>query len=118
VLDGLAPAHHTAVAPPSSARCRARCGGQASRRERPLPCPPSSASTALYRGMPPAPSANADGVVPASRPMPSRAHRNAARACLAAVQGGHAGAHPITARSDQHCSAEPAVHQNRHLTGE
>ena len=62
VLDGLVPARHTAAAPPSSARCRARCGGQASRRERPLPCPPSSASTALYRGMPTPPSDRTDGV--------------------------------------------------------
>jgi len=44
VLDGRVPARHTAVAPPSSARCRARHGHQASRPERPLPCPPSSAS--------------------------------------------------------------------------
>jgi GH25 family lysozyme M1 (1,4-beta-N-acetylmuramidase) len=34
---------HTDVAPPSSARCRARYGCQASRRDRPLPRPPSSA---------------------------------------------------------------------------
>jgi hypothetical protein len=44
VLDGRVPARHTAVAPPSSARCRVRRGRQASRPERPLPCPPSSAS--------------------------------------------------------------------------
>jgi hypothetical protein len=44
VLDGLVPARHTAVAPPSSARCRVRYGRQACRQERPLPCPPSSAS--------------------------------------------------------------------------
>ncbi len=31
VLDGLVPARHTAVAPPSSARCRARYGRQACR---------------------------------------------------------------------------------------
>jgi hypothetical protein len=34
---------HTDAAPPSSARCRARYGCQASRQERPLPRPPSSA---------------------------------------------------------------------------
>ena len=34
VLDGVVPARHTAVAPPSSARCRARRGHQASRQER------------------------------------------------------------------------------------
>ena len=47
VLDGRVPARHTAVAPPSSARCRARHGHQASRPERPLPCPPSSASSTV-----------------------------------------------------------------------
>ena len=49
--------------------------------------------------MPPAPSANADGVS-AGIPAVARAHR-AARACLAALQGGQAGAHPIKAKSDQ-----------------
>ncbi len=34
VLDGVVPARHTAAAPPSSARCRARRGHQASRQER------------------------------------------------------------------------------------
>jgi hypothetical protein len=34
---------HTDAAPPSSARCRARYGCQASRRDWPLPRPPSSA---------------------------------------------------------------------------
>jgi hypothetical protein len=34
VLDGIAPARHTDAAPPSSARCRARRGRQAARRER------------------------------------------------------------------------------------
>ena len=34
---------HTDAAPPSSARCRARYGRQASRRDWPLPRPPSSA---------------------------------------------------------------------------
>jgi hypothetical protein len=52
VLDGRVPARHTAAAPPSSARCRARRGHQASRPERPLPCPPSSASgTVVSRAM-------------------------------------------------------------------
>lgn len=32
-LDGIVPARHTGVAPPSSARCRARRGHQAARRE-------------------------------------------------------------------------------------
>jgi hypothetical protein len=51
VLDGLVPARHTDVAPPSSARCRVRYGRQACQSGRPLPRPPSSASTALYRGV-------------------------------------------------------------------
>ena len=48
VLDGIVPARHTDAAPPSSARCRARRGRQAARRERPPPCPPSSARIGLY----------------------------------------------------------------------
>ena len=39
VLDGVVPARHTAAAPPSSARCRARRGHQASRRERAAAAP-------------------------------------------------------------------------------
>jgi len=39
VLDGVVPARHTAVAPPSSARCRARRGHQAARRERAAAAP-------------------------------------------------------------------------------
>ncbi len=62
------------------------------RRERPLPCPPSSASPALYRGVPTATSAHTDGVS-ADIPVTARA-RCVARACLAALQGGQAGAHP------------------------
>jgi hypothetical protein len=67
--------------------------------------------------MPLAPSANADSVS-AGIPAIARAHC-AARACLAALQGGQAGATPSkTGHSSRHCSAEPAVHQNRYLTGE
>ena len=66
VPDGIVPARHTAVASPSPARCRARYGRQASRRVKPLPRPPSSAWTALYRGVPPAPRPQA----PASPPLP------------------------------------------------
>jgi hypothetical protein len=43
-------ASHTAVAPPSSARCRARYGHQASRHEGSLPRPPASAWALLYPG--------------------------------------------------------------------
>jgi hypothetical protein len=49
--------------------------------------------------MPPAPSAHADGVS-AGIPAVARAHR-AARAFLAALQGGQEGAHTIKAKSDQ-----------------
>lgn len=52
VLDGLVPGCNTAAAPPSSARCRARRGLQACRREGPLPHPPTSASSTLYRAVP------------------------------------------------------------------
>ena len=52
VLDGLVPARHTAVAPPSLARCGARYGRRACRQVRPLPRPPSSALPALYRHTP------------------------------------------------------------------
>jgi len=48
VLDGLVPARHTAVAPPSSARCRARHSHQASRRERAVAVPTSFGWIGLY----------------------------------------------------------------------
>src|SRR5574337_1167175 len=96
VLDGLAPARHTAVAPPSSARCRARYGRRASRQERPLPRPPSSASTALYRGVPCATSGRTAGATATNR-VPAM-H---ARACLAALQGGQAGALLTQRRPEQ-----------------
>jgi len=87
VLDGRVPARHTAVAPPSSARCRARRGHQASRPERPLPCPPSSAS-----GMVVAPWLR-PGAANAPRPRQpyATAHQRRRPACLAALQGGQAG---------------------------
>ena len=51
VLDGVVPARHTAAAPPSSARCRARRGHQASRQERAAAVPTffSSARVVLRR---------------------------------------------------------------------
>ena len=87
VLDGLVPARHTAVAPPSSARCRARYGRQACRqsdrcrvhllRHR------SRCTAACHQRRQVAPTACA----PASPSPPT------ARASLAALQGGQAGAH-------------------------
>ena len=115
VLDGLVPARHTAVAPPSLARCRARYGHQASRRVRPLPCPPSSASSALYRGVPTAPSGGTDDVTAgitttALPPAPAWPPCRAAR--LAHTPRSKPG------RSSSRCSAASDIEQNRHLTGE
>ena len=55
VLDGVVPARQTAVAPPSSARCRARRGHQASRQERAAAVPTffSSARVVLRRPLRP-----------------------------------------------------------------
>ena len=84
VLDGRVPARHTAVAPPSSARCRARHGHQASRPERPLPRPPSSASsTVVARAVaatqagvcPKAPTAQDDAPAPKHPSPPTAAPR-------------------------------------------
>ena len=61
VLDGIVPARHTDAAPPSSARCRARRGHQAARRER-------TAAVPIFFGSP--------RVVP-QRIEPSRAAANA-----------------------------------------
>ena len=49
VLDGVVPARHTAAAPPSSARCRARRGHQAARRERTAAAPTFFGIGRLYR---------------------------------------------------------------------
>ena len=101
VLDGRVPARHTAVAPPSSARCRVRHGHQASRPERPLPRPPSSASgTVVARAgaapwQPSAPTAPRRRQPRATLRLRSTgqltAHRQRRRASQAALQGGLAG---------------------------
>jgi len=111
VLDGRAPARHTAVAPPSSARCRARYGRQASRRVRPLPCPPSSASIALYRGMPTATPGYTDpvtaGITATATPAPAWPPCRAARQAHTLSRPG---------QTSRRYSAESAMHRNRHLT--
>jgi hypothetical protein len=96
VLDGFAPARHTAVAPPSSARCRARYG---------RPSFPASQTVAVptFFGI--------DRVVPrralcdaeprAGPTATARDLANVTRACLAALQGGQVGAHSIKTRTDQ-----------------
>jgi hypothetical protein len=51
-------------------------------------------------------------------PAPFRAH-SVARACLAALQGGQAGASPNQNQDDQAGTGLlNLLHQNRHLTGE
>jgi len=130
VLDGRVPARHTAVAPPSSARCRARHGHQASRPERPLPCPPSSASgRVVARAMVAAwvavwpKAATALGDAPSRRPISQAppAHRQRRRACLAALQGGQAG-EPRSAERGAHditdASCDEPENRSRVLTAE
>ncbi len=83
VLDGRVPARHTAMAPPSSARCRVRRGRQASRPERPLPCPPSSASgTVVSRAVAAAQAGSAPAAPTAVRApkLPSTPHHGLPRA--------------------------------------
>ena len=104
-------ARHTAAAPPSSARCRARYGRQACRQEGPLPRPPSSASTALYRGGSMAPPGHCVGESTGSTAT-TRA-RCAARACLAALQGGQAGAHPKARPSKTKPATKQRLDQSR-----
>ena len=129
VLDGRVPARHTAVAPPSSARCRARRGRQASRPERPLPCPPSSASgtvvsrpvAAAQAGIcPRAPAAVSDAPA-AEHPTTTTAHQQRRLACLASLQGGQAGERRSAERGAQVSTgashAEPA-NPSRVLTAE
>jgi len=61
VLDGIVPARHTDAAPPSSARCRARRGHQAARRERTAAVPTffGSSRVVLHRIEPSRAAANA-----------------------------------------------------------
>jgi hypothetical protein len=103
---------HTEAAPPSSARCRARYGCQASRRDWPSPRPPSSAWALLYPERRP----RTAGSPPKSQPHPDprRPRWHCAHAigcaCPAALQGGRAGAIPPTNRSISSRS-KPTPHQ-------
>ena len=102
VLDGVVPAGHTAVAPPSSARCRARRGHQAARRERAAAAPTFFGIGRLYRASRRSPQvAQQLTRVPAPRPRVVTTARcrwltrtDFARVCLAALQGGQADAFP------------------------
>ena len=91
--------------------------GQASRRERPLPRPPSSASTALYRGVLTATSGFTAGLTASitASAEPTATPAPAWPPCRAAWQ-----AHPPSkpGQTSRHCPPEPAEHQNRHLTSE
>ena len=109
VLDGRVPGRQTAVAPPSSARCRARYGRRASRQERPLPRPPASAWALLYRERHRQRRPVLAAQLPKPLPRPDRRppRRRLAdafvRAWLAALQGGQPGEHqPTRHQVDQH----------------
>ena len=90
VLDAIVPARHTVVAPPSSARCRARYGRSS------FPASQTAAAPTFF---------GIERVVPrhansAGMPGTVRAH-SVARACLAALQGGQAGASPNQDQDEQ-----------------
>ncbi len=122
VLDAIVPASHTVVAPPSSARCRARRGRRACRQGGPLPCPPPSASAALYRGAPRTLSDLTGEATGSSAQPPKGRHvhhglASPLAACMAALQGGHAGAVPRSTHEQTQvgCLPEPAANRNRLL---
>ncbi len=77
VLDGVVPAGHTGVAPPSSARCRARRGHQAARRERAAAVPTFFGSGRVVLRQPPTPTGLSGR--PAGRPDRLTLHRSIAR---------------------------------------
>jgi len=88
VLDGLVPARHTAVAPPSSARCRARYSLKLPGERGLSPCPPHSAWIGLY---------SSDGQQCPTGTSTHSSDRNGfaggdvARICPVALQGDRAG---------------------------
>ena len=115
VLDGVVPARHTAVAPPSSARCRARRGHQAARRERAAAAPTFFGFGRLYRAsrqlVPSRASADdrkprCSGPSTAAAPQ-LLAHRiDFAGICLAALQGGQADSLLIDPLLDSQCTGD------------
>ena len=115
VLDGVVPARHTAAAPPSSARCRARRGHQAARRERAAAAPTFFGFGRLYRAsrqlVPSRASADdrkprCSGPSTAAAPQ-LLAHRiDFAGICLAALQGGQADSLLIDPLLDSQCTGD------------
>ena len=89
VLDGVVPARHTAAAPPSSARCRARRGHQASRQERAAAVPTFFSSARVVLRRPPRPLGLSGR--PAGRPdrhpssISCSARNTASRCCMTAA---------------------------------
>jgi hypothetical protein len=102
VLDGVVPARHTAVAPPSSARCRARRGHQAARRERAAAAPTFFGIGRLYRAWRRSLQVEQEPTTRSPVAQTSGRHDRCcwitpidfARVCLAALQGGQADAFP------------------------
>ena len=102
VLDGVVPAGHTAAAPPSSARCRARRCHQASRRERAAAAPTFFGIGRLYRASCPSLQVEQEPTTRSPVAQTSGRHDRCcwltgidfARVCLAALQGGQADASP------------------------
>ena len=103
VLDGVVPAGHTAVAPPSSARCRARRGHQAARRERAAAAPTFFGSgRVVLRRLGPRWTAFAPRRTPAAMPITAGTAMTSRRPCPSDLPGRPAGrpGKPISHRSD------------------
>jgi hypothetical protein len=92
VLDGVVPAGHTAVAPPSSARCRARRGHQAARRERAAAAPTFFGSgRVVLRRLGPRWIAFAPWCTPAAMPITAATATTSRRPCPSDLPGRPAG---------------------------
>ena len=112
VLDGLVPARHTAAAPPSSARCRARYGRQACRQSdrcRAHLLRHRSRCTAPCHDCRRTASTASAPLPPSSRPAPARPPCRAAWLARIPSQPGP---------SHSRIPATTTTRQNRHLTGE
>jgi hypothetical protein len=92
VLDGVVPAGHTAVAPPSSARCRARRSHQAARRERAAAAPTFFGSgRVVLRRLGPRWTAFAPRRTPAAMPITPVISMTSRRPCPSDLPGRPAG---------------------------
>jgi hypothetical protein len=129
VLDGRVPARHTVVAPPLSARCRARRGLQACRRDGTAAVPaffdnvvcctdhgvhaPQGRRATTARREPAKPHTLSASAASGSSP------ERIGRACLAALRAPRHATRPIT-KGIEHTALEPQSiqNQNRFLTAE